>query len=286
MLNGGRAVSSPELRFAFGENWLRFAANVHADQIVEAETSLSRLLGTKDLAGRSFLDIGCGSGLFSLAARRLGARVRSFDIDPQSVACTQAMRNQHRPNDPDWKVEQGSILDPTFVGGLGSFDIVYSWGVLHHTGDMSSALTRAAGLVGALGTIAVAIYRKTPCCRAWRLEKRIYATVPSLLQGVFRGAYKSAFFLVKALRGENPFRLVREYKSNRGMNWHRDVHDWLGGYPYESTTPATIKQHFAEMGFQLVRSFELPASLGLLGTGCDEFVWRRVATSQSAAQLR
>ena len=190
-----------ERRFKFGENWRQFAAHLHPDQIVEAGESLSRLLGRNELEGLSFLDIGCGSGLFSLAARKMGARVRSFDFDPDSASCTQALRDRYYPDDPHWIVERGSILDSGYIGRLDRCDIVYSWGVLHHTGAMWAALDRAAGLVAPSGILAIALYRQTPLCWAWRIEKRAYVSLPAFIQSVVRGAYKAAFFAGKAASG-------------------------------------------------------------------------------------
>jgi len=127
-------------RFRFGDNWLDFARTLSADQLTEAERSLRRLLQRDTLAGQSFLDIGSGSGLFSLTARKLGARVHSFDFDKDSVACTTQLRERYFTGDRDWTIEQGSILDDNYVRGLGTFDVVYAWGVLHHTGAMHDAL--------------------------------------------------------------------------------------------------------------------------------------------------
>ena len=112
-------------------------------------------LGTSDLAGRTFLDIGCGSGLFSLAALQLGAKVHSFDYDPDAVATTRQLRDRYAP-DSDWRVEQGSVLDSSLISRLGQFDIVYSWGVLHHTGALWEALDAACRLV-APGGLAVRV---------------------------------------------------------------------------------------------------------------------------------
>lgn len=266
-----------ERRFKFGQNWLQFAAHLDTRQIIEAKESLSRLFRRDEIEGLSFLDVGCGSGMFSLAARRMGARVRSFDFDPDSVSCTQALRDRYYPDDPDWIVERGSILDPDYVGRLGKSDIVYSWGVLHHTGAMWAALDRAAGLVAPSGVLAIALYRQTPLCWAWRIEKRAYVSAPPLVQSMVRGTYKMAFLAGKAALGRNPFAYVRNYKSNRGMDWHHDVHDWLGGYPYESAKADTVKSHVMQLGFRTVHTFERSAGHGLFGTGCDEFVFQAQA---------
>jgi SAM-dependent methyltransferase len=262
-------------RYRFGENWQKFASELRPDQIIEAEKSVARLLGGNELSGRSFLDVGCGSGLFSLAARKMGARVTSFDFDADSVSCAETLRDRYYPNDQLWRVERGSVLDPSYLDRLGQFDIVYSWGVLHHTGAMWSALNNAAQLVTPGGTLAIALYRRTPLCGAWQMEKRCYASAPRPVKGVIRGTYKAAFFIGLAAIGQNPLRYVRNYKSNRGMDWHRNVDDWLGGFPYESASAQTVKQELERLGFQLVRSFEYPAGVGLFGTGCDEFVCQR-----------
>lgn len=266
------------ITFGFGDNWLKFVSDLKEEQIVEAQESLQKLLGRLDLSRLTFLDIGSGSGLFSLVARKLGARVRSFDFDRDSVACTQSLRNRYFPGDNEWTIEHGSILDSAYTDRLGNFDIVYSWGVLHHTGAMWTALERAVSLVAPNGILVIALYRRTPLCGAWRVEKRLYAAAPSIVQSVVRGTYKAAYLTGIVATGRSPSNYVRNYKSMRGMNWHRDVHDWLGGYPYESTSREDVKAHLERLGFTISRSIERPAGLGLFGTGCDEYVCRRLAS--------
>ncbi|HEX3100185.1 MAG TPA: class I SAM-dependent methyltransferase, partial [Pyrinomonadaceae bacterium] len=122
-------VASGE-RFEFGKNWSAFLSVLDDERIATAEASLKEMLECDTLAGKTFLDIGSGSGLFSLAARRLGAKVHSFDFDSNSYACTKELRRRYFANDDDWTVEQGSALDREYVESLGKFDIVYSWGVL------------------------------------------------------------------------------------------------------------------------------------------------------------
>lgn len=141
MIDGRQEVFDGD-RFAFGSNWRAFVELVDERRIKDAVGSLAGALGTTDLTGRSFLDVGCGSGLFSLAAHRMGARVRSFDYDPESVAATVALRDRFAP-DADWTISAGSVLDEENVAGLGRFDIVYSWGVLHHTGELWRAMENA-----------------------------------------------------------------------------------------------------------------------------------------------
>jgi len=134
-------------RFEFGENWARFLSVLNEDRIIEAEKSLKEMLDISDLKDKSFLDIGSGSGLFSLAARRLGARVRSFDYDPQSVACTNELKRFYFNDDPNWIIEEGNVLDDNYINSLGQYDVVYSWGVLHHTGEMWQALANVGAFL-------------------------------------------------------------------------------------------------------------------------------------------
>jgi 2-polyprenyl-3-methyl-5-hydroxy-6-metoxy-1,4-benzoquinol methylase len=147
-----------DIRFSFGKNWSAFLETLNEERIVEAESSLKSMLGVSTLAGKSFLDIGSGSGLFSLAAKRLGATVHSFDYDADSVACTETLKTRYFPGDLSWTVEQGSILDLKFLERFSPHDVVYSWGVLHHTGQMWNALEQAASLVKPGGALFIALY--------------------------------------------------------------------------------------------------------------------------------
>lgn len=272
-------LTTAETHFAFGRNWASYAESVTEAEIKEAEAGLLRLLGGHSPQATRFLDIGSGSGLHSLAALRLGARhVHAVDIDMDSVNTTQAMLSRFA-QDHDWKAECASVFDLT-PESLGEFDIVYSWGVLHHTGDLDRALRCAARLVRRGGLFVFALYRRILADFFWRSEKRWYARASQSQQANARAVYRVLFRAGLRLRGRRFEDYVAGYRSNRGMDFDHDVHDWMGGWPYESISPEEVEALMRTLGFERVRSFAgrgrfFGRHTGIFGSGCDEFVYRR-----------
>lgn len=264
-------------RFEFGKNWSRFLAVLDDTRIARAEESLKTMLQVEDLEGKSFLDIGSGSGLFSLAARRLGARVHSFDYDPYSVASTTELRSRYFTGDAQWKIEEASALDTDYLKSLGKFDVVYSWGVLHHTGQMWQALENAQLPVVPGGKLFVAIYNDMGSRSVrWKWIKRVYNELPRALKTPFALiviAPEEAKSLLRSLVSLKPGDYLRswtQYDKNRGMNRWRDIIDWVGGYPYEVAKPEEILDFYRPRGFTLTKM-----KCGGIGLGCNEFVFVR-----------
>lgn len=267
---GNTNLKALDTHFEFGENWLDYLNRVDEAAIASAEQGLLRLIPSRLLKGARFLDIGCGSGLHSLAALRLGvAELVALDIDPTSVKAAEALIAAHARL-ADAQVKELSIFEADSET-LGTFDIVYSWGVLHHTGAMWEAVERASRFVRPNGLLVIALYERRPSCAFWLREKRLYSRSPEFVRKVLRGAYKSVFWLGLIATGRNPAEHFRKYRSRRGMNFHHDVHDWMGGYPYESASMDQVKGRMRDLGFEIVFSRGIKKGLRLLGTGCAEY---------------
>jgi 2-polyprenyl-6-hydroxyphenyl methylase/3-demethylubiquinone-9 3-methyltransferase len=264
-------------RFSFGENWAAYLGHIDEDRIRRAEASLKSYHGVESFEGQRFLDIGSGSGLFSLAARRLGADVTSFDYDPQSVGCTAELRRRYFSEGEQWEVLRGSVLDKHFLGGLGTFDIVYSWGVLHHTGAMWEALENACSLVAPGGRLHIALYNdQGRASRRWRTVKKTYLRAPGILKwavvAVACARLWTPTIVRETLRGRplNARKVIGAAGRVRGMHPWRDVVDWVGGYPFEVSRPEEVFDFCSSRGFGLSK---LRTCAG--GLGCNEFVFVR-----------
>jgi SAM-dependent methyltransferase len=264
-------------RFQFGENWWCFLEILDENRITLAEQSLCKMLGVSTLTGKRFLDVGSGSGLFSLAARRLGATVHSLDYDPKSVACTRELKKRYFPQDEAWVIEEASVLNQDYLSTLGQFDVVYSWGVLHHTGAMWEALGNVASLVKMGGRLFIAIYNdQGRTSMIWKKIKKLYCTAPEPLRtGVLLLAFLRLWgptMVRDLLTKGHPLASWRNYGNGRGrgMSPWRDVVDWVGGYPFEVAKPDDIFNFYRDKGFQL----NALVSCGG-GLGCNEFVFSK-----------
>lgn len=270
--------SEEEARFGFGKNWKSFLSSVDEDRVNLAKESLVEFTGIENLSGKSLLDIGCGSGLFSYSAFLLGAeRVVSFDFDVDSVEATRALWEK-AGSPQNWVVVQGSVLDREYLETLGTFDLVYSWGVLHHTGSMWEAIRNAASLVAPGGLFYIALYNRVEGRRGsafWLRVKKIYNDGSIITRGLIEWMYFLVYHLiVPVVRFQDPFRIMRDYRENRGMSYWHDVVDWVGGYPFEF---ATIEEVFGFMKREYP-SFRLENVKSTNSLGNNSFLFRNDRT--------
>lgn len=268
------ALEKADHSFSFGKNWENYATTLSEDKIQQAKDDLQGLLAPTSLEDKTFIDIGCGSGVHSVAAIQLGVKsLRAIDVDADSVRTTKATLAKYA-QEASCEVEEQSIFD---VSPDVKYDIVYSWGVLHHTGNMWKAIQHASELVKSNGYLAIAIYKKSPLCGLWRIEKNFYSRLPPILQLPITCLFATFFLLGILVSGRNPVAYVRNYEVLRGMNFWHDIIDWLGGYPYESATPHEIQRRMRQKGFQFIKetNAEAPRAFGLFGCGCGEYLFRK-----------
>lgn len=280
-----------KITFSFGKNWVNYVKNfVDWEKLKDAEKSLLKYLNEKDYKDKVFIDVGCGSGIFSLGAINLGTKKTiSFDIDSFSIKATRLIKEKYLNKKADWEIFKGDILDEELVKRFsGTGDILYSWGTLHHTGNMYRAIKNTCELVKPNGYVILAIYNKAPSSDFWLKVKKFYNLVPALIKilmvyliflyVVFK---RMGFYLKSKITGKASPILS---KKTRGMSIFHDVVDWLGGYPYEYATFEEIKGYVENLGFKLIKApTKLPSSpktffnrFSFKHIGNNEFVFQRI----------
>lgn len=262
-------------RFAFGKNWSNFLKRVNEDRLNEAQSSIRKVLQMENLYNKTFLDVGSGNGIFSLAAKRIGAAyVHSFDYDELSVRCTMEMKNRYFHDDTNWRIEVGSVLNAEYLNTVPQFDVVYSWGVLHHTGNMILAFENIVKKVKKDGILCIAIYNDQGIIsRFWRLVKQTYCSGflgRIFVLSLFIPYYTLRSLFVSLIKYGNPLKYFEMYRKNRGMSIYNDWIDWLGGLPFEVSTPEFLINYFKDKGFTVTNIITTK------GLGCNQFVFKRV----------
>ncbi len=261
-------MTDEEITFSFGQNWQEYLQNVTELDVDAAVSDIREWLGDEPLDGKTVLDIGCGSGIHSLAFFRLHAKIiDSFDYDKNSVTATQELYAQVESPET-WRVFQGSVLDKDFLNTLQKYDIVYSWGVLHHTGNMWMAIENAASRVNDNGVFWISIYAKGQNYLNDLQLKRNYNAASWVGKKWFEYIYVFKIMGWRLLHLKNP--ITWNQRISRGMDIYHDMVDWLGGLPYEVASEDEIVQFCAGLGFILQR-------IKVNGEGrCNIYVFKRL----------
>jgi len=259
--------------FDFGRNWTHYSASALTTSRVKfAREAFCELTSGIELESRSFLDVGFGQGLAALCAADAGATVYCLDVNPR---CAEALELTSQYFLPEAKEQLtlilGSILSEADVRALreksgsdsGGYDVVHSWGVLHHTGDLQQAFANCADLVKPGGHLITAIYNRHWSSPLWERIKRLYCRLPFLGQKMMIGLFLPVIYLAKLLvTRRNPL------EKERGMDFLVDIVDWVGGYPYEYAAIDEVLDLGVRNGLQM-----LQVTPARVPTGCNEFVF-------------
>lgn len=267
--------------FEFGENWKKFLADIDDEKVKSAMRDIESFLGAGVMKGRAFVDIGCGSGLSSLAAFRLGAsKICSYDIDPVNIRNTEHLKTLFKvPEDFPWICNVASIVNADDRKGIPKADVIYAWGVLHHTGAMWDAIQNTAELVQPDGYLYLMLYRDARLAGVWKRIKRTYVYAPAVIKFAMRNIFSAILIAGILAKGKNPIKSIKNYGiKSRGMSWYTDVTDWIGGYPFEYAEAEDIIEFLEPLGFKLIKINPSISkkSWGLFGTGSYQYLFRRV----------
>jgi len=256
--------------FDFGENWVAYSREALTKEKVEsARIDFKQLYSGISFEGKRFLDIGFGQGLALLFAKEMGAIVTGCDINHK---CKESLEITKQVVGYKGEITTiiGSILSKETMNALrgdcnNKFDIVHSWGVLHHTGSMYKSLKDVTTLVENDGYIVLAIYNRHWSSPLWRFIKFVYCYMPQMVQKLLIAGLTPIIVASKFIvTGKNPL------KCKRGMSFFHDVTDWIGGYPYEYASSEEICSIMRSKGFTCVRTV-----LAEVPTGCNQFVFKR-----------
>lgn len=239
---------------SFGRQWNRY--DVARDAEDEAVFAVKTGVAPRDLAGLLVLDAGCGGGRYARVAGRHGARVVGVDlsaaVEKAAALCADL---------PDVAIVQADLTRLPLAEG--TFDLVFSIGVLHHGPDPRGAFAEVARRVKPGGRLAVWLYRRNTAPQEW-LNSALRAVTTRLPARVLEPLCAGL-----GVAGSIP---VLNRTLNKVANFSNhpdwtlrvcDNFDWYAPRYQSHHTLEELKRWFAEEGFVDLRELP-PARIGRL----------------------
>jgi ubiquinone/menaquinone biosynthesis C-methylase UbiE len=214
----------------------------------ETEKHWKIFFTSEEVAGRSVLDAGCGTGIFSIIFANQGAgRVTGIDISEGSLGTARGLKEKFGLDSAEFMKQD--MLDLPFADA--SFDIVWAWGTVHHTTDPFQAIDQLIRVLKPGGALLLAVYTRTRLTFIHEIIRKTLVRTPrrswTCLSKVM------ALFLAPVVL----FFKKRE-KSRKGEKLEELILDWYFVPIRHYYRPEEIRKYLEDKGFAIEKF--LPAS--------------------------
>ena len=189
--------------------------------------------------GKKVLDAGSGSGMVSIAFAVMGASVTGVDITSK---CIENGRKRAKAFGVECRFVQSDL---TMLDLHEDFDIIYSWGVLHHTADAKASFFRLVEHLRPGGEIIIAVYLRTAFSSFWNFSRVFYQSSPGFAKTAFR---RSASVLLNGYDAVRKALMKKERYMLRGTSNEELVNDWFGVPHRTFHTYTEVYEWFREKG--------------------------------------
>jgi SAM-dependent methyltransferase len=213
-------------------------------------------VSAEELPGRTLLDAGCGNGELTRAVAEYGLEVVAMDFSRSVDGARRRLFEQGYPVSHRVHYLQGDVLVPPFLPG--SFDLVHSSGVLHHTPSTERAFRSVARLPRPGGKLYVQLYR--------RRENWVHYTNVALRAVTTRLPMRLLYALcyaatpLHAALSRLVHRLRREPPPPRATARERAVQmfdNYSPRFQYRHTVPEIVRL-FESAGYEEMKDVTLP----------------------------
>lgn len=168
----GTVALEPGSREWFAEIDRRFLTSAYYAQGPNGEP-FGRFLRTEDVAGKEVLEVGCGMGTHASMLAQAGARLTAVDLTERAIEMT---RRRFEVFNLEGRIERADAEHLQFANN--SFNMVWSWGVIHHSSSMEKCLSEITRVLRPRGRLLLMVYYR---------PSLVYYMHAGLIRGVLLG---------------------------------------------------------------------------------------------------